>query len=119
MERRISTESVWGTVNTMISANKKEDDHMVNKPITVARNDYMAALCNITNQSNLPAFVVVDVLTRFTAELEKLAEAELSRDTAAYREAIQKAREGDQRQSEPSQEQDDATCQQDKDEARA
>ena len=63
---------------------------MVQKPITVARNDYMRAVCDITNNAGLPAFMVIDVLEKFISEMNRLAEAELSRDTAAYRQAVER-----------------------------
>ena len=80
---------------------------MMQKPITVARNDYMAALCNITNQSNLPAFVIVDVLAKFSTEMEKLVEAELKRDTANYRQALEKEHSDAQKEQEGQKERSD------------
>jgi len=57
---------------------------MARKPITVARRDYMAAVCEATNKSGLPAFVVVDVLEKVLSELRPAMDAELKRDFAAY-----------------------------------
>ena len=68
---------------------------MLQKPITVARNDYMQSLCDLTNASHLPAFVVVDVLERFAREISRLAESELSRDRAAYQRLIEASQAGD------------------------
>lgn len=67
----------------------------MNKPITVARNEYMQALVDITNQSGLPYFVIVDVLERMKSQLEKLAEAQLQQDTAAYAKVLEKEKDID------------------------
>lgn len=60
------------------------------KPITITRNEYMTAICNITNQSAIPAFVKVEVLECVLRELRPMMDAELKRDMAAYRAAVQK-----------------------------
>ena len=60
----------------------------INKPLTVARQDYLAAVCDATNQANLPAFVVVEVLDRLLTQMRKAAEQELKRDAAKYRNAL-------------------------------
>lgn len=65
------------------------------KPITIARRDYMTALCDITNNSNLPAFVIVEVLENILREMRPMMDAELKRDMATYRAAIQKEGEED------------------------
>ena len=59
------------------------------KPLTVARNDYMTALCDLTNNSNLPAFVIVEVLESILREVRPMMETELKRDMATYRAAMQ------------------------------
>ena len=73
---------------------------MVQKPITVAREDYMKSLCDLTNQSGLPAFVVVDILDDVISEMKRIANTELQRDTANYRAALirksgEKSKEGE------------------------
>ena len=60
------------------------------KPLTIARNDYMTALCVLTNNSNLPAFVIVEVLESVLREVRPMMETELKRDMATYRAAMQK-----------------------------
>ena len=59
------------------------------KPLTVARNDYMTALCDLTNNSNLPAFVIVEVLESILREVRPMMETELKRDMVTYRAAMQ------------------------------
>ena len=73
---------------------------MVQKPITVAREDYMKSICDLTNQSGLPAFVVVDILDDVISEMKRIANTELQRDTANYRAALireseEKSKEGE------------------------
>ena len=68
---------------------------MVLKPITVARRDYLATICEATNQSGLPAFVVVDVLEKVLAEMRSAMDAEVKRDFARYEaEKAKEAQEG-------------------------
>lgn len=62
----------------------------MNKPITIARRDYLHGIVDLSNKSMLPAFVMVDVLERVTNELRQLAEGELKHDEATYRAALQK-----------------------------
>ena len=62
---------------------------MANKPLTVARNDYMQALCDASNNSGLPAFVMLEVIERMKIQLEQLAQAELERDMKVYQSAIE------------------------------
>lgn len=65
------------------------------KPLTLLRNDYMNALANLSNQSGLPAFVMLEVVERMKSQLEKLAEAQLQQDTAAYAKALEKEKDID------------------------
>ena len=50
----------------------------------------MAAICAITNQANLPAFVVVEVLEKVAREMNVLVARELAMDMQSYREAVEK-----------------------------
>ena len=50
----------------------------------------MAAICAVTNQANLPAFVVVEVLEKVAREMNALVERELAMDMQSYREAVEK-----------------------------
>lgn len=68
---------------------------MVSKPITVARNEYMKAICDISNNSGLPAFVMLEVVERLKSQLEHLVQAELERDTAAYQQAMADGNKGE------------------------
>ena len=66
---------------------------MALKPITVARRDYMAAVCEATNNSGLPAFVVVDVLEKVLNKMRSAADTEVQRDFARYE--AEKAKEAE------------------------
>lgn len=72
----------------------------MNKPITVARNDYIQAICDISNKSGLPAFVKVDVLERILIEVRSVADMELKRDEAEYRASLQKEKNKDEEKDE-------------------
>ena len=62
---------------------------MTRKPLTVARRDYMKSIVDLTNNSGLPAFIMVEVLEHTLAELRPLMASELKRDEANYRAALQ------------------------------
>lgn len=66
---------------------------MINKPITVARMEYMQQIVELSNSSPLPAFVKVGVLEQALAEMRKIADNELKRDLTQYREAERAAKE--------------------------
>lgn len=59
------------------------------KPITVARHDYMQSVVDATNNSNLPAFVIVEVLEGILREVRPMMDTELKRDTATWRASLQ------------------------------
>lgn len=62
----------------------------MNKPLSVARRDYLNEICNATNHSGLPAFVAAEVLERVLKKMAALAEAELRQDDARYQAALEK-----------------------------
>lgn len=66
---------------------------MAQKPITLARHDYMRGIVNLTNQSGLPAFVMVEVLEQAARELRPAMDAELKKAEANYRAALQREQE--------------------------
>lgn len=72
---------------------------MLQKPITLARHDYMQGIVDLTNKSGLPAFVIVDVLEHVLGELRPAVSSELKRDEAAYREALIKETQAKSEQS--------------------
>lgn len=57
------------------------------KPITLAREDYIQELIRITNEAPLPAFAKIDILNSFVKNLEPLARQEYEREKVAWEEA--------------------------------
>lgn len=62
---------------------------MIHKPITLAREDFIQAVCDTCNKADIPAFVKIDVLERVLNELRKVQETELKHDEAEFRAALQ------------------------------
>lgn len=63
----------------------------ISKPLTIRRRDFIENICTAINGSELPAFVVVSVLEDVLSRVRPGMDAELKRDTAAYRAALLKA----------------------------
>ena len=61
------------------------------KPITVAREEFANALIQLVNTTKVPAFVILDVMGGVTQELQMVAKKQYDNDLAAY-EADQKER---------------------------
>ena len=55
-------------------------------PLTLRRHQCIEDICAAINRAGLPAFVVVEILDRFTAEMQKQTEIEYNRDLRAYQE---------------------------------
>lgn len=56
----------------------------INKPITVARQEYIDAIIDLVNSYNLPAFVKKDALDDIVTALQNVAIKEYQSDRAAY-----------------------------------
>ena len=56
----------------------------MNKPITVARNEFSEALVSLVNNSGLPAFVMRQVLAQMDNALSQLEQAQLEQDKAEW-----------------------------------
>jgi hypothetical protein len=54
------------------------------KPITVARNEFSEALVSLVNNSGLPAFVMRQVLAQMDSALAQLEQAQLEQDKAEW-----------------------------------
>lgn len=54
------------------------------KPITVARQEFIDTVANAVNNSDLPAFLVIDVLRMFLSQLEPQEEQQFQRDFAEW-----------------------------------
>ena len=58
---------------------------MKNKPLSVARREYIQSVVDLTNNSGLPMFTIVDILDGILKDARNLAETEYQRDLAAYK----------------------------------
>lgn len=56
----------------------------MNKPITVAWQEFTEALVNLVNTSGLPAFVMRQSLSQMDNALAQLEQSQLEKDTKAY-----------------------------------
>lgn len=56
----------------------------MNKPITVARQEFTENLVNLVNNSQLPAFVIRSALAQMDTALAQLEQAQLEKDTAEW-----------------------------------
>ena len=56
----------------------------MNKPITVARHDFIQQVVDLVNNSGLPAFSVVDILKAVINQMNPLVEAQYKKDLEAY-----------------------------------
>ena len=56
----------------------------MNKPITVARQEFTQSLVNLVNESQLPAFVIRQSLAQMDQALAQLEQAQLEKDTAEW-----------------------------------
>lgn len=59
---------------------------MKEKPITVLREEFVQNVVNLVNESELPAFVMLDVLKGIVTEVESLARRQYKEDLAKYSE---------------------------------
>ncbi len=65
----------------------------MDKPITVARQEFMDALVALINNSNLPAFVITPILQTVTQRVAELEREQYEADFAEYEKA--KGEEGE------------------------
>lgn len=54
------------------------------KPITVARQEFIETVANAVNNSDLPAFLVIDVLRMFLSQLKPQEEQQFQRDLSDW-----------------------------------
>lgn len=58
----------------------------MNKPITVAREEFKQQLIDAITHSDLPAFVVLDILNAAASEVGRAAAQQYAADLKAYQE---------------------------------
>lgn len=59
----------------------------MNKPLSIAYRDYKQAIVDITNNSGLPAFLIVEVIENVFRQVLQQKETELKRDEALWHKA--------------------------------
>ena len=65
----------------------------VQKPITVARQDFMEQLVTLCNISELPLFVISEVLNSIDSQLQPLIKQQLDSDRAEYEKRLMESEE--------------------------
>lgn len=63
------------------------------KPLVIARSEFVDNVCNLINESGLPAFVMREVLERITKTLIEMEQAELEATGKAWIEAQKEAKD--------------------------
>ena len=58
----------------------------MDKPITVAREEFIEALVKLVNESGLPMFAVEDILKNVAAEVKMAAQQQYEADKKRYEE---------------------------------
>ena len=58
----------------------------MDKPITVAREEFIEALVKLVNESGLPMFAVEDILKNIAAEVKMAAQQQYEADKKRYEE---------------------------------
>jgi hypothetical protein len=59
------------------------------KPLTVARQEFAENIVSVINDSGLPAFVALEILKNCEAELSVLSQKQYEADKAKYEESLQ------------------------------
>ena len=65
----------------------------MNKPLTVARQEFLEAVVMLVNKSPLPAFVLAEMLEVALKRVNLVANQEYQQDKAAWEESLKKAEE--------------------------
>lgn len=56
----------------------------MNKPITIAREEFLNGLINLVNNAGLPAFIMRETMGNVYTELQRLEKEQLERDKTAW-----------------------------------
>ncbi len=65
-------------------------DNQIRKPLTIARQEFLENLANVINESDLPAFIIGDVLSGVLSEVRTLAERQYNSDKENYEKSLAK-----------------------------
>ena len=66
------------------SGNIVKEKFKMEKPLSVSREEFVDGLVNLVNNSNLPMFVVLDVLKGAVEEVKDAAARQYEQDRLAY-----------------------------------
>ena len=62
----------------------------MDKPLTVARQEFTEKIVDVINSANLPAFVVAEVLQKCVVEIENIAKQQYEMDKKQYEASLKK-----------------------------
>ena len=65
------------------------NNNKITKPMTLLRNEFIAKIVELCNNSGLPFFAVEDVLKNLTQEVHAAAHQQLKNDAELYQKALQ------------------------------
>lgn len=68
----------------------------IQKPITVARSEFINSMATLINESGLPPFIIEPVLKDMLYDVKIMAQKQLEQDTARYHEMLAAAESDEQ-----------------------
>lgn len=66
---------------------------MIQKPITVARAEFIENLTSLINTSGLPSFMIEPILKDFLSDIRLMAQQQLETDRKRYNELLEAEKE--------------------------
>lgn len=72
------------------------NNNTTTKPMTLLRNEFIAKIVDLCNNSGLPFFAVEDVLKNLTQEVHAAAQQQLKDDAERYQKLLQTQQEESQ-----------------------
>lgn len=63
----------------------------IQKPITIARAEFVSDMTSLINNSGLPPFIIEPILKDMLYDVKLMAQRQLEQDTARYNEMIAKS----------------------------
>lgn len=63
----------------------------IQKPITIARSEFISDITSLINNSGLPPFIIEPILKDMLYDVKLMAQRQLEQDTARYNEMIAKS----------------------------
>ena len=75
-----------------------DTNNKITKPITLLRNEFIASIVALCNDSGLPFFVIEDILKNLTQEVHAAAQQQLKDDAERYQKLLQTQKEESQKE---------------------